>query len=111
MAKAKETQALLDELANHSIHTHKQLATWLKASAEVLTLRGQQVALVRGLLQASELAEPDPVVAGKLEGLIQQLDAQTRILGNIGAESRGLLTSEKILETQVAELRELTREE
>ena len=107
MANVSETQAFIDELAAPSLHTNAALRTWMKASATVVRERGQQIALLRGMIQEAEGEEPNVEVAGKMEGLIQQLDAQARILGNIAREGRGIRTSLGLFAGQVTEFRAL----
>ena len=107
MAPATETQTLIDELAAPSLHPHAQLRVWMKATARIITKQGQQIALLRGQLQEAEDAEPDGLVRGKMESLIQQLDAQQRILGNIAREGRALRSSRETLDVARAELNTL----
>ena len=97
MATVPETQTLIDELTAPSHHTNAQLKTWMKATARIITKQGQQIALLRGQLQEAEDAEPTELVRGKMESLIQQLDAQQRILGNIAKEGRSLRISRQAL--------------
>ena len=54
----------------------------------MLRLRGQQIALLRGLLQESEGQEPDAALVGKMETLAHKFDAQARILDRIAIECR-----------------------
>ena len=82
------TQALINELASPSHHTATQFAAWMKATSKVLRLRGQQIALLRGLLQESEGQEPDVALVGKMETLAHKFDAQARILDRIAIECR-----------------------
>ena len=110
MATVPETQTLLDELFNLSIHTHAELRVWMKSSSEVIKLRGQQLALLRGLLDEAEADEPNGLVYGKLEGMIQQIDAQTRLLGEITKDVRALRVSGKMLAEQALQFRVLAEE-
>lgn len=107
MSTVPETQDFINELAAPSHHTNAQLGTWTRASAKVVTQQGQQLALLRGQLQEAEGQEPDAAIGGKMETLVQQIDAQVRILGNIAREGRALRTSRKLMAEQVKELRTL----
>ena len=109
MATVSETQAFINELDTPSHHTKVQLKTWMKASAKVVRLQGQQIALLHGQLQEAIEVEPDDVIAGKMETLEQQVLAQGRILGNIAKEGRNLRTSRKLLAELVVELRALAK--
>ena len=81
--------------------------TWIKATAVVVRTFGQELALLRGLLHEAEDGEPTNVVRGKMEALIQQVDAQTRILESISKEARSLRVSRRILAEQREELLQL----
>ncbi len=110
MPTVPETQAFLTELKTPSVHTNVRLKKWLKTSATVVKLRGQQIALVRGLLQEAEGEEPSEVMVGKMETLMQQVDAQARILDNIARELRDLRGSLKDAQGLVGELRGLAQD-
>ncbi len=102
---APETQALLDELQTPTHHTPAALKIWMRASAQVARLQGQEVALLRGLLQESVGEEPSPVIVGKMETLANQFDAQARILDTMAREGGALRRSMKDAGGLVGELR------
>ncbi len=85
-----ETQALIDEWAKPSIHTEEELRAWAQATAKLIRQRGQQTALMRGLVQEAEEDEPDQVTRGKMESIVQQLDAQALVFDKIAREVRKL---------------------
>ncbi len=104
MPKAPETQALIDEMESPSLHTGAELKEFGKGAATVVRLAGQQLALVRGLLQEAEESETDSAIRGHLETITQQLDAQNRILGHIAKETRSLRISRELLAGSLRDL-------
>ena len=109
MAILQETQDLLDEMATPTIHQPTDLTTWMTTSAMQVKLYGQQIALLRGLIQVAEDVEPDEVVSGKFEALVQKFDAQARILGIIASNFRLLRGTIQDLKVQEAELKALAQ--
>ena len=102
--KAKETQDLLDELCGPTLCSEQELGTWMNDTTELVKTFGQQLALLRGLVHQAEDEEPTTVIRGKMEAIIQQIDAQTRILGNVAKEARSLRVSRRSLQDQLVEL-------
>ncbi len=100
----QETQDLLDELATPTHHAGPALNTWVKATATIVRLRGQQIALLRGMIQEAEGTELDVPLLGKLETLVQVPDAQARILNNIAKELRSFQGTRRQMQELVAEL-------
>lgn len=109
MPQAPETEALLRELCGPTLCSEEELQTWIKATAVVVRTFGQELALLRGLLHDAEDEEPTTEVRGKMEALIQQIDAQTRILGIIAVEARSLRASRRLLAEQLKDFRELAK--
>jgi len=107
MATVTETQDLLDELTNLTLCSRVDLKAWTKQTAVIVKNHGQQLALLRGLIHDSEDEEPDAVVRGKLEAVIQQVLAQTRLLERIASDVRDVRTSLRSLDEQDAALRTL----
>ncbi len=107
--KNPETQAFIDEMAAPSVHSAEALRAWSKACGRVIRDEGQQLAKMRGLLHEAERAEGegDGLIRGKLETIIQQLDAQARIIGTIATEERLFRVSRRLLAEQMVELHEL----
>ena len=101
MATVPETQAFINEMAEPSLHSDEQNNTWLKASAKFVRLESQQIALVRGLLQEVEIVDVSDLPT---EGLMQQVNAQRRIVGIIAENLRDMRGSQRILADQFAEL-------
>ncbi len=110
MATADETQELLDELAAMSLCSPEDVRVWLKETSRVGGALGQQLARLRSLVDEAEDAEPNEQVAARMETIIQQLGAQTRIVGNIQKEARFLRTSMRSLAARTAEMRALAVE-
>ena len=106
----QETQDLLEELYEPTLCSASSLCSWMRDTTELVKTFGQQLALLRGLVHSADAEEPNPVVRGKMEAIIQQVDAQTRILGNITKEARSLRISRRSLLDQHAELLELAVE-
>ena len=102
---APETRKLLDELDAPTIHTEEELHEVLQHVAKLVLEGGQQVARLRGLLQAAELAESDPQVRGKFEAVAQKINAQERIIGKLSQEARALRNTRENTERMVDELR------
>ncbi len=107
MPKATETQKLIDELCAPTICQPIEVKGWIKDTTAIVGGFGQQLALVRGLVHDADDEEPTMEVRGKMEAIIQQIDAQTRIIGKIAQEVRSLRVSLRLLAEQVSELRDL----
>lgn len=110
MATVIETQDLLDELAGMTLCSRADLKAWTKQTAVIVKNYGQQLALLRGLIHDSEGEEPNAVVHAKLEAVIQQVNAQTRLLERIASDVRDVRTSLRSLDEQGAALRALAEE-
>ncbi len=110
MATATETQDLLDELAARTLCSAEDSRAWLKATTRIAGALGQQIALLRSLLDEAEDAEPNEQVRARMETISQQLGAHARIVGNIQKEARSLRTSMRSLEDRGAEMRALAVE-
>lgn len=106
----QETQDLLDELHGPTFCSTDTLCSWMTDTTELVKTFGQQLALLRGLVHQAEDEEPTMAVRGKMEAIIQQVDAQTRILGNITKEARALRISRRSLHEQHGEFLELAAE-
>ncbi len=85
-----ETIAFLQELKTPTHHTPAAMKAFSRGSAAILTKEGQQIALLRGLLDEVGENEDDANLAGKIETIIQQLDARARITSEITLRQRKL---------------------
>jgi len=110
MATVTETQDLLDELAGRTLCSRDHLKEWTKQTAVIVKCHGQQLALLRGLVHDAENEEPDAVVRGKMEAILQQVNAQVRLLERIASDVRDVRTSLRSLDEQGAALRALAVE-
>jgi len=104
MDAVPETRALIDELCGPTLCSEDELRAWMKGTTALVKTFGQHLALLRGMAHEAEVEERTTEVRGKMEGVIQQIDAQARIIGNIAKESRSLRVSLLLLHEQVAEL-------
>jgi len=98
------TQDLIDELCAPSLCSEMEIGNWMRDTTELVKTFGQQLALLRGLVHGADAEEMNEVVRGKMEVIIQQVDAQTRILGNVAKEARALRVSRRSLQEQRDEL-------
>lgn len=89
----EETQAFLDELANPTHHTPANLRAWIKASAKIIRKEGQQIALMKGLMEEVGAVEDDRAITGKVDTMTQQVDAQAKIVSEIARLARKLRVS------------------
>jgi hypothetical protein len=110
MATVTETQDLLDELAGMTLCSRDDLKIWTKQTAVIVKGYGQQLALLRGLVHDAEDEEPTTEVRGKMEAVVQQVNAQVRLLDRIASDVRDVRTSLRSLDRQGAELRALAVE-
>jgi len=110
MATITETQDLLDELTGMTLCSHEELNVWTKETAQIVRKHGQQLALLRGLLHGAEDEEPTTEVRGKMESLLQQINAQARLLDRISSDVRDVRTSVRNLADRDGELRALAIE-
>ena len=110
MATVTETQDLLDELTAMTLCSRAELNAWTKETAVIVKCHGQQLALLRGLVHAAEGEEPTTEVRGKMEAVLQQVNAQVRLLERIASDVRDVRTSVRSLDHQDGELRALAEE-
>ena len=110
MATVAETQDLLNELTGMTLCSRVDLKAWTKQTAVIVKGYGQQLAFLRGLIQDAEGEEPVTVIRGKMESLLQQVLAQTRLLERIATDVRDVRMSLRNLDERDAELRALAVE-
>lgn len=107
---AAETQDYLDEAKTPSVIGRAQIQAAMKAFANALGEGNEQATKWARLLQAAEMAETDPEVAGKFEEIFQKLRAMKRISDELERHTRDLALCHREFASLDSDLRVIAEE-